>query len=287
MGILKQLVKGAVRSAASMPWIGPLIESSFVPLAAHFSFERAKNVDRGRSVEIGDKGLSRRLSPDLCVLRGPFEGLRYPHEQSHGSTLISKLIGSYESEIQPIVETCCRDDYVAVVDIGCAEGYYAVGLARRLANTRVLAVDIQPKALELCEQMAALNGVDDRVECASAFDWAWLDRLGPDERALILSDCEGFELELFSPESIRRLARHDVLIETHDFIDASISQTLRDRFEATHVVSEIWSLHDCFRATVCGIPELLEFDLQTRWRIIQEGRPKTMSWLVMRPRGEV
>lgn len=271
---------------ASIPGVGAILERSIVPAAAHIAMHRAKRGANDETVSLSNIELARRISPELRVLHGPFQGLRYPKERSHGSTLISKLVGCYESEIQVIVEEFCNTDYAAVLDIGCAEGFYAVGFAQRLSEARVLAIDIEPAALKLCEEMAKLNGVQERVAYSTALDWAWLDRLADDDRALIVSDCEGYELQAFDAASIDRIARHDVLIETHDFIDPSISRTLRARFDATHFVSEVWSLHDCFRATVCGIPELLEFDLQTRWRIVQEGRPKTMSWLIMRSRSQ-
>ena len=74
-----------------------------------------------------------------------------------------KLVGSYEAELHGVIEQIVATDYQVVVDVGCAEGYYANGLARRLPSARVYAFDTDPEARHLCEAMAALNGVEKRV----------------------------------------------------------------------------------------------------------------------------
>jgi hypothetical protein len=50
-----------------------------------------------------------------------------------------------------------------IVNIGCAEGYYAVGLAWRLPNAKVDAFRSDPRAREFCAELARLNGVEARV----------------------------------------------------------------------------------------------------------------------------
>lgn len=69
---------------------------------------------------------------ELCggvILSGPFKGLMYPRE-SVGSAWAPKLLGTYESELSPTIERIVSGGYRSVVDIGAAEGYYAVGLAK-------------------------------------------------------------------------------------------------------------------------------------------------------------
>ena len=45
-------------------------------------------------------------------------------------------------------------DYQTVVNVGCAEGYYAIGMARLMPNSLFLAFDINPKAIECCRELA-------------------------------------------------------------------------------------------------------------------------------------
>src|SRR4051812_14244715 len=65
------------------------------------------------------------------VLSGPFAGMAYVR-QAAGSCLAPKLIGCYEAELHGVVARILRTGYTQIVDIGCAEGYYAVGLARSI-----------------------------------------------------------------------------------------------------------------------------------------------------------
>ena len=95
------------------------------------------------------------------VLSGPFVGMDYV-QQATGSALMPKLLGSYEAELHETLEKIAATEYAAIIDIGCAEGYYAIGLAMRLPNAQVYAFDIDPEARELCTAMARLNGVEER-----------------------------------------------------------------------------------------------------------------------------
>ena len=105
------------------------------------------------------------------VMAGPFSGMRYI-ESSIGSALIPKLLGIYERELAPCIEEICRNRPELVVDLGAAEGYYAVGLARRLPDSRIIAFELEELGRRDLLRLAQLNGVADRVEirgtCAPA-----------------------------------------------------------------------------------------------------------------------
>src|SRR2546423_12652663 len=92
---------------------------------------------------------------DPVVRAGPFAGLRYPDNLIQ----IPKLLGTYELELHPAVERLIASRPTTVVNVGAAEGYYAVGLARRLPDARILAFDIDERSQEHCRRLAALNGV--------------------------------------------------------------------------------------------------------------------------------
>ncbi len=97
------------------------------------------------------------------VLEGPFKGMAYPVRASEGARA-ARLLGLYEASLEPVIETIAARPYALVIDIGCAEGYYAVGLARRMPQARVLARDSSDQAQALCRALATANGVADRVQ---------------------------------------------------------------------------------------------------------------------------
>lgn len=54
---------------------------------------------------------------------------------------------------------------MTVVDVGSAMGYFSLEMARRVGqNGRVVAVDLQPRMLEVLRHRAARAGVADRIE---------------------------------------------------------------------------------------------------------------------------
>ena len=210
------------------------------------------------------------------VLAGPFAGMLYVAEAA-GSSLLPKLLGSYEAELSQWVTAIIDSDYGRIIDVGCAEGYYAVGLALRVPETRVFAFDIDPRARQLCEEMAEVNGVSERVAVRDECNCERLDAL-LDDRSLVICDCEGYELELLDPGRVPNLRVSDVLVELHDFVDRSISPTIISRFADTHDISLISSLE----RDPSTYPALETFNDWDRHVAVAEFRPEQMQWAFMR-----
>ena len=224
------------------------------------------------------------LFPSLTVANGPFRGMRYPSAEAAGSELLPKLLGSYESELHAVLAELLARNYTDVIDVGCAEGYYAVGFGLRLPKARIHAFDTDANARALCSNMAQLNGVGDRVTVGGACDESVLLGLTLSGRSLLISDCEGYEKELFTTAVVSFLARHDVLIETHDFGDIEISSVLRERFGGTHVIRAIESIDDIRKVRTYVYPELSRYDDATKLIALAERRPAIMEWLYLTPK---
>jgi hypothetical protein len=123
--------------------------------------------------------------------------------------------------------------YDRVVNIGCSEGYYAIGLALWLPSALVFAFDIDPLARQLCDKMASLNQVSDRVTIQGECTMHHLQELVGDN-TLIISDCEGCELQLLRPDSVPCLLACDLIVELHDCFDPSTSEVVTGRFAESH-----------------------------------------------------
>jgi len=211
----------------------------------------------------------------LVVLSGPFAGMVYVAETAGNS--LPKLLGSYEAELRQWVTAIINTGYGKIINVGCAEGYYAVGLALRVPETRVFAFDIDPRARQLCEKMAEVNGVSERVVVRGECNCERLDAL-LDDRSLVICDCEGCELGLLDPGRVPNLRVSDVLVELHDFIDRSISPTIISRFADTHDISIISSLE----RDPSTYPALETFNDWDRHVAVAEFRPEQMQWAFMR-----
>lgn len=220
--------------------------------------------------------------PDLVVLNGPFKGMKYPGVESFGSELFPKLLGSYEKETHCVIEEVCKQEYTEIVNVGCAEGYYAIGLALRFPKAKIYAYDTNSKAVRFCQKMAKLNNVDQRVIIGGFCSSETLQQFNFRGKGLIISDCEGYETSLFSERLIPFLANHDLLVELHDFIDINISSIIRKRFEMTHEIVTIESIDDIKKAQTYNYEELNGFDLKERKCLLGEGRPSIMQWYYMK-----
>lgn len=124
------------------------------------------------------------------------------------------------------------------MDIGCAEGYYAIGLARRMPDTKIMAFDTNSKAQETCARLAKLNEVSDRVYIGGTVSHRDFD-FCKETKTLVLCDIEGAEEVLLNPVEAPGLKSADILVEVHDCFTPGLSKQLEERFQATHSITKI------------------------------------------------
>ena len=171
------------------------------------------------------------------IAHGPFAGMDYPVAASEGARA-PRLLGIYETSLHPVIETVIARAPAQVLDIGCAEGYYAVGLARRLADSVIHARDTDPKAQALCATLAQANGVADRLRIGGEVrhaDFALCDAAP----TFVLCDIEGAEGALLDPALAPALTRADILVEVHEGMRPGLLATLTRRFTPSHRITRI------------------------------------------------
>lgn len=209
------------------------------------------------------------------VQTGPLAGLAmFPDNFIEASTC-SRLLGYYEYPLRPIFEQIVATQYDRIVNIGCAEGYYAVGLARIMPQTRVIAADIDATMRERCARLAALNNVSDRVEIIGELTHDNLQaRIQPGERTLILCDIEGAEDELLDPAAVPALAQCDLLVELHEVYRPGLTGRLTERFATTHDYRQI-ETYEATPTLPAFANSLSELD---RALLIFEGREGPTPW---------
>jgi precorrin-6B methylase 2 len=212
------------------------------------------------------------------VQAGPFQGMRFVAQSTEGCH-VPKLLGCYESELHPHILALAQEGLDTVVDVGCAEGYYAVGLARLMPEVTVYAYDIEEKARIICADLAARNGVGDRVIVGG--------ELKPDgfqafagRKALVIVDTEGAEVDILQPDLSPALAEMNIIVETHDLFRAGARATLVERFTPTH---DIVTVHQGQK--VFDMPEWLKpLTHLDQLLAVWEWRMQPTPWLVMTPK---
>lgn len=213
------------------------------------------------------------------IANGPFKEMVYLRN-SVGSALAPKIAGTYEKELAPIIEKLASRGYEMVVDIGAAEGYYAVGLAKILGpNTLVLAYDTSEKARQLLVKLAELNQVAEQITIGDLCSHDQLQSLAG-RRVFVLCDIEGGEAELLDPALAPALKNFDVLVEVHDSRDETTTQDLlRKRFEPTHKIEVIDAVKRANEVEARGFWIRNESMCQ---KIFDEKRERGMRWFFMR-----
>lgn len=219
------------------------------------------------------------------VAFGPFAGMRLPREiAEYPYSVPGYVLGCYEEELHPTIWKIANTHYDIIIDIGCAIGYYAVGLARMMPATRIYAFDTDKTAQTLCRQVIDTNQVANQVtlhETCTADTFAQLQQL-PGKK-LIICDIEGAEYELLNPEQSPVLKELDILVELHP---TPVYQTIEPchdiivkRFTSTHHIEYIpptsrnWANYD--------IDWLSPLD---RDLVLLDGRTFPTPWLFMTTR---
>ena len=224
--------------------------------------------------------------------RGPFAGLVYPRRRGD-IVHAAKLLGAYECELHAPLERLLARAPARVLNIGSGDGYYVVGIARRLPAAEIVAVDPDPLAQRACAATAQRNAVASRLTSAprigadsleaalhaSAGGAAAVDGGAP-PHTLCLVDCEGCEDDLLDPVRAPALAGTDILVETHDFARAGVTERLASRFAATHDVERIAiAVRD-----IATYHELTTLPRDIAAGLLDEFRHLPQAWLVLTAR---
>lgn len=237
-------------------------------------------LDRVRQDRRAKRRIARRLAEGCgnVVQSGPFSGMTLTSARASGS-LAAFLLGSYESELHEALEELIDHRPSNVINVGAAEGYYAVGMARRLPHSTIWAFDLDKQAQRLIHRTARLNGVSDRVRIGGECTSAIIGRVAT-PGCLLIVDVDGFELDLLQPDAVPALRTSSLLVELHDFVDPTLSATVEGRFAATH---------DCQHIAIQprdsnDYPPLRHFAAADQVLALSEGRLTPQSWAVLVPR---
>jgi len=216
------------------------------------------------------------------VRKGPFAGMHYL-DQAVGSAILPKLAGTYELELMPLVRQIIESGaYDRIIDIGAAEGYYAVGFARSMPVLTVVAFEADERGRQLLGELAERNAVKDRVRIEGFCTVPALSRVVR-SGVLIFCDCEGGEYELLDPVQIPGLCEVDMVVELHDYQDPRITPAMRHRFESTH---ELFFIDATPRS-----PSLLDdfnfLSEREKCMLVEERVLVGQQWVFMRRRNHV
>ena len=261
----KQLIKRVLHAVA--PQTTTAVLSARARAGSHRLYE-----------EWGLPRLNRKLIERFgsAVQTGPFRGMVLS-PMTHREHIGPFLLGTYESELHPWLEAVVARGCSQILDVGAKFGYYAVGLSRRVPGTPVLAFDTDWWARAATREMVAANNTPD-VRPEGYCSPRWLDRgLRPD--SFILSDCEGYEGELFVRATTLALESATLLVEIHDNIVPGVGAAVRERFARTHRADTVATGERAPR-----VPDLNFLTPDEAATAVREYRDP-QEWVLLTPRG--
>jgi len=173
------------------------------------------------------------------VLKGPFKGMRYISAAYFGS-VVPKVLGVYEMELAESIGRMGQARPDVIVDIGAAEGYYAVGMALQNRQAKMICYEMYQPAQALLRELALLNSALERVEIRGICSADSLrTSLASAKRPAVICDCEGAEDFLMDPQAVPELASAVMIVEIHDEYVPDVSRRIQERFEKTHDLTVI------------------------------------------------
>ncbi len=240
--------------------------------ALFFDLQKQIWVDFGRSL----------LASNPSVRAGLFAGLvLQPDFFEHDQTHLGHLLGTAEASVQRLLAQALRR-CSRFVEIGCAVGYYTVGVARSF-NVPTVGYDIDAKAIEAARTLARLNGLEGICQHRQVTpDFDYSTALG--EGDLILVDIEGGEIDLFT--RLPPLSQTTFIVECHP-IAAESPRLVADRIAAMRERTHDSSLY--FEGHGDGMAEVEMFGELDRNTVVFAGRTQRKCfpcWLLLVPHGK-
>jgi hypothetical protein len=243
--------------------------------------DRARRYEREVRRVAGVTAAAQRLLDGThpVVQAGPFAGMAYPpHRLADVDAAAAKLLGVYEQEIAWVFERAIVGNVSNFIDIGCADGYYAVGMACASPTMTTFAYDLSSSARALCAEVATASGVGTRVRIGKRCSADVLGSL-PVDRALVLCDIEGAEVELLDAVVAETLATSVVVVEVHEAARPGAGGQLQSAFAGTHEAVTVFQQPR-------EVPEpLAAWPLRERSIALTEFRDPRLHWIVFEPIG--
>jgi hypothetical protein len=221
------------------------------------------------------------------VRYGPLAGMKLIEASSWGNDKCAKLLGFYEHELMQAMVPAMGPDKV-FIDIGAADGFYAVGALHAQLAARTIAFELTPEGRSVIADTAASLGLAERITIEGACTEGSLKEAlnGLDRQQLVvLCDVEGAEFEIFSDAVFALLAGAHVFIEIHDYSPQSPGDGPAQYAALKARAARWFRLEEISKGgrNPSHYNELRDLDDTDHWLVCSEGRDPDQKWLALRP----
>jgi hypothetical protein len=195
------------------------------------------------------------------------------------------MLGLYEQEVLASLVDA-PDRFRVFVDVGAADGYYAVGLLYNGRVDRSIAFEIIPEGRQAIKLLAIENGVSDRIKILGAASDEFENDLAEQKivsgETMFLIDIEGAEFRVLTEKVFAFLKDSLIVVEMHAHIYPDPQwqlDRLIEKSSKTHTVTS-WLPGARNPWTIKELESFTELD---RWILCSEGRVEVQQWLRFDP----
>ena len=222
---------------------------------------------------------------DNTVAYGPFKGMKLPKDVWWAKNdCITQMLGIYEEHVLRRLISFSKLGAKRFIDVGAADGYFAVGLAYSKIYAEIHAFEIAQKGRERIRENAKMNSCEGSVHIFGEASFATMEELvGRGPKSAILIDIEGAEYEFLDDKMLNLFSHSFVICELHPWriengekLQADLFTRAEEKFRVEIIVREYY--------TPNLFPELNELSDEERLITVGEGRERNMQWLVLSPK---
>lgn len=261
--------------------------SIFLSLVVKYVLVRRSNRDFMRITGIRRELLGRRIYEEASgsVLYGDFKGLKLVSHRWGARDLGSIMLGEYERNIVEYINKVDASR-TTFVDVGAADGFYAVGLLHNGRMERSICYESSEDGRRSIGVNARANGVQNAISirgtASKLFAEELLKELGDElKNSVFLFDIEGGEFDLLTNDNLEILQNSILIIELHkeagDYESKVANLYLNGK--DTH------KIHTIKRngANPFQFKELENWPDEDRQIVFSEGRRYSMTWIALHP----
>lgn len=221
------------------------------------------------------------------IQMGIFEGVRILANTnwSGSEDNVLKILGIYEDALcTHLAKAIQYKSNPLLVVVGAADGYYAVGMAKRFPKLRVVAYESDPVSREEISKLIQLNDIPDgQIHVRQEFGKGELRQESFGEDHILLFDIEGAEFSILDREGFALLGSSSVFVEVHE--NSNEGKSAADLILAgsmTHFGSRLKGSTNVehFR----NAPYIRDLSDDKAFALLSEGRPSPSVFVEFLPR---
>lgn len=219
------------------------------------------------------------------VAYGLFKGMKLSANSSWDPfSKINQILGTYEEHVLQEILSFKERRINCFIDIGAADGYFAVGMAYSQTFDNIHAFEISCLGRETILDVARQNKCERLITVNGEANYSKIRELIlQQKKAVLLIDIEGAEYNFLNLEMLDLLKSCFVICELHPWLTEKgyelqnkLLETASETFDVSVISREIYRPND--------YKELDDFTDEERLIIVGEGRHKNMQWLVLKPK---